>query len=380
MARRTKGGGPLSLALLVLAQLCCAGCCEFSGPRWHGRRSDHFDGRRFHNQVEHEVPPALFVRWAATRKRGAWSEHLDAGPGPPPPARVGDGELRVTWVNHATVLIQVDGVNLLTDPIWGDVAGPLFYAGSHRRHAPGLRLQDLPPIDVVLLSHDHYDHLDIGTLQSLAAAHHPVIVAGLGQRALLRSYGLTNVRELDWGSKLHLGTARGVVIAGVPARHGCMRGLCDRDTTLWLGYVLLTRHGNVYFAGDTGYGPHFQQIGDRYGPLRLALLPIAPAKPRELFAPVHIDAAEAVRAAIVLRAQESLAIHFGTFAQGDDAETEPVDALAAALREHPEVDFRVPEFGIGRDVPPLRAPGLAAPPAPAAPERPPTSSRAAGGS
>ena len=344
---------------MLCTLLFTAGCCAFSGPRYHGPRTDHFDGETFHNFIDHPVPASAFISWALHRQRGAWSEHLDAPPGPPPPPRVADGELRVTWVNHATVLIQLDGVNLLTDPIWGDVAGPVSFVGSHRRHSPGLRFEDLPPIDVVLLSHDHYDHLDLPTLRRLEAAHHPLIVAGLGQRALLKANGMRRVIELDWGQKLHLAHHK-LVVAGVPARHGCMRGLCDRDATLWLGFVVLSPSGNLYFAGDTGYGPHLQQIGDRYGPFRLALLPIAPSKPRELFGAVHLDAAEAVRAAQVTRARQSLAIHFGTFAQGDDAETEPTQLLEETLRTTPGVNFRVPRFGEGWAVPALPEAGAGA--------------------
>ncbi len=337
---------------MLLALLSAGACCEFSGPRYHGPKTDHFDGERFHNFIDTPVPASAYASWALHRKRGAWSSNLDAPSGPPPPRRVADGELRVTWVNHATVLIQVDGFNLLTDPIWGDVAGPVRVAGSHRRHSPGLRFEDLPPIDIVLLSHDHYDHMDLPTLRRLEEAHHPTVVAGLGQRALLREHGLRHVVELDWGRKLHLAHNKLVVI-GVPARHGCMRGACDHDARLWLGFVLLSHSGNLYFAGDTGYGPHLQQIGDRYGPFRLAMLPIAPSRPRELFAAVHLDAAEAVRAAQVTGAQQSLAIHFGTFAQGDDAETEPVELLERTLQAAPGVNFRVPRFGEGWDVPKL---------------------------
>lgn len=352
---------PSHLAMLSTL-LFTAGCCEFSGPRYHGPKTDHFDGERFHNFIDHPVPASSFASWALHRKRGAWTEQLDAPPGPKPPPRVADGELRVTWVNHATVLLQLDGFNILTDPIWGDVAGPVHFAGSHRRHSPGLRIEDLPPVDLVLLSHDHYDHMDLPTLQRLEATHHPLVVAGLGQRALLRANGLRHVIELDWGRKLHLAHNK-LVVVGVPARHGCTRGLCDRDASLWLGFVILSHSGNLYFAGDTGYGPHLQQIGDRYGPFRLALLPIAPGKPRELFAAVHMDAAEAVRAAIVTRAQQSLAIHFGTFAQGDDGEAEPIELLEKTLRGAPGVNFRVPRFGEGWSVPPLQGDAVTTRPA-----------------
>jgi L-ascorbate metabolism protein UlaG (beta-lactamase superfamily) len=315
----------------AIAALCAlSACCEFSGPRWHGRKSDHFDGEKFFNQVPGTAPEApQVIRWRIGRIQGAWPKWIEVPRAPPPPQRVGEGELRVTFVNHATVLIQIDGVNVLTDPIWGEIAGPTPFLGSERHRPPGVRFEDLPPIDVVLISHDHYDHLDTATLQSLEAAHHPRIVAGLGQRALLAQFGLRRVTELDWWQWTGAGALR---IWGVPARHNCRRGACDANGRLWLGFLVRSRFGDVYFAGDTGYGPHLQKIADRFGAPRLALLPIAPGTPRELFGPVHLDEHDAVLAARVLRAQVTVPIHFGTFAQGDEGDGEAEAKLRSALR------------------------------------------------
>jgi L-ascorbate metabolism protein UlaG (beta-lactamase superfamily) len=315
---------------VLLIALLSAGCCEFSGPRWHGRITDHFDGEKFHNQVPGEPTLSDIARWGRGRLPGKWPAFVDAPAAPAPPRRVGKGELRITFVNHATVLVQIDGVNLLTDPIWGEVAGPVPYIARKRRRPPGLRFEDLPPIDAVLISHDHYDHMDIPTLQRLRAGHHPRILAGLGQAALLATFGITNVTELDWWQ--WTGVA-GLKIWGVPARHGCRRGACDRNGRLWLGFVVRSRSQNVYFAGDTGYGPHFQEITDRFGPPSLALLPIAPGLPRKLFAPVHLDGRDAAIAARTLGAAVSVPIHFGTFAQGDEADGEAEARLRAALRD-----------------------------------------------
>jgi L-ascorbate metabolism protein UlaG (beta-lactamase superfamily) len=231
-------------------------------------------------------------------------------------------------VNHATVLIQIDGVNLITDPIWGDIAGPVPWLGRNRRRPPGLRFEDLPPIDAVLISHDHYDHLDLATLQRLETAHHPVFLAGLGQAGLLRTVGLGHVVELDWWQ---WAPVAGLRIGGVPARHDCRRGGCDGNARLWMGFLVRSPAGDVYFAGDTGYGPHFQRIVDRFGPPRLALLPISPGRPHHLFGPVHMDAGDAARAAGVLRARHRVPIHFGTFAQGDEADGEAERKLGEAL-------------------------------------------------
>jgi L-ascorbate metabolism protein UlaG (beta-lactamase superfamily) len=320
----------------LLAGLClaatAAGCCEFSGPRYHGRVSDHFDGEKFHNQIPGKAPGAVAVaRWRLDRKRGPWPDFAAAPPAPRPPERVAG--LRVTLVNHATVLIQLAGINVLTDPIWGDVAGPVHTLGRRRRRPPGVRIEDLPPIDVVLLSHDHYDHLDVPALQRIVEAHHPRILAGLGMARLLATFDIHGVTDLDWWQWTAVG---GVQIWGLPARHGCQRGACDDDARLWLGFLLRTAsQGDVYFAGDSGYGPHFQEIEDRFGPPRLALLPISPGTPRELFAPVHLDARDAVIAARVLRAPDNVPIHFGTFAQGDEGDGEAERKLRETLEELP---------------------------------------------
>ena len=327
-------------ALLIV--LLSAGCCEFSGPRWRGRVTDHFDGQRFHNQIPGEPTLAEIARWRRQRLPGAWPAYVDASPALAPPTRVSEGELRVTFVNHATVLIQMDGLNVLTDPIWDEVAGPVPYLARKRRRPPGIRFEDLPPIDVVLISHDHYDHMDIPTLQRLSAQHRPRFVVGLGQAALLASVGLHRVTELDWWHWTRVG---GVRIWGVPARHNCRRGACDANARLWLGFVLRSRSGDVYFAGDTGYGPHFQEIAERFGGPRVALLPISPGLPRHLFGAVHMDARDAAIAARTLHAKVSIPIHFGTFPQGDEADGEAEAKLRATLREPGSARFVILKNG-----------------------------------
>lgn len=312
----------------VLAAAALTACCEFSGPRWHGRKSDHFDGERFHNQLPGAAPGFwTIVEWRLHRHQGPWPDFVDAPPAPAPPRRV-DG-LRITLVNHSTVLIQLGGFNVLTDPIWEDIAGPLSYLGRRRHRTPGLRLEDLPPIDVVLISHDHYDHLDVGTLGKIARKDHPRIVAGLGMAALLAQNDIHGVTDLDWWQ--WVAPRPGLKIHAVPARHGCRRGPCDDDARLWVGFVISTRQGDVYFAGDTGYGPHLQAIADRFGPPLVALLPIAPGIPRPLFAAVHMDAHEAVLAAKLLKARTNIPIHFGTFSQGDEGDGDAERKLRAEM-------------------------------------------------
>jgi L-ascorbate metabolism protein UlaG (beta-lactamase superfamily) len=315
--------------LAVLAAAALAACCALSGPRWHGRKTDHFDGQRFHNTPIPGTAPGTgtVVKWRFERHPGPWPAFVDMPPAPAPPERV-DG-LRVTFVNHATVLIQIAGFNVLTDPIWGDVAGPVPFLGRRRHRPPGLRLDDLPPIDVVLISHDHYDHLDLLTLGRIARKYHPRIVGGLAMSKLLAAHDIHSVTDLDWWQ--WTSPAPGLQIYGVPARHGCRRTPCDENARLWLGFVIRTHRGDVYFAGDTGYGPHIQSIADRFGPFLVALLPISPGTPRELFGPVHMDAHDAVLAARVLQARTNIPIHFGTFAQGDEGDGEAERKLRAEM-------------------------------------------------
>jgi L-ascorbate metabolism protein UlaG (beta-lactamase superfamily) len=320
----------------------------FSGPKYRGPVSDHFDGTRFQNLTS--IPHGgfrAFLRWQTHRQVGPWQDR-DTPPGPSPPSRVAD--LRVTFVNHATVLLQQDGLNVLTDPIWSLRASPVSFLGPRRHHPPGLRFDDLPPIDAVLLSHNHYDHLDLPTLRRLEARHHPRFFCGLGNGSLLEKAGLHRVTELDWWQSVPLTAA--VDLVAVPAQHFSNRGLFDRDRTLWLGYVLRGPAGRSYFAGDTGAGPHFAEIRRRLGSPRLAVLPIGAYRPPWFMSPVHEAPAEALDAHLALGAGTSVPIHFGTFALGDDGQDEPPRALEEAIaRAHPGARFRVLGFGEGLEVP-----------------------------
>jgi len=309
-----------------------AGCASLTPPRYHGPVSDHFDGKRFHNYVrfkDRQIEDALRRELhTITGKRGHWDDWQEVTTDVPP-TRVGAGELRVTFVNHATVLIQMDSINILTDPIWSKRASPVSWLGPKRHRPPGIRFDDLPPIDLVLISHDHYDHMDLPTLRRLVARFHPRIVAGLGNAKYLASHGVPGAEEIDWWQSLPIGST--MRLSGVPAQHWSARSLTDKWKTLWLGFVVEGPSGSVYFAGDTGLGEFFPLIRERFPHLRLAMLPIAPERPRRAMAPRHASAGEAVRIATMLGAATSVAIHFGTFQQGDDGEEEPVDSLRAAL-------------------------------------------------
>ncbi len=316
-----------------------------AAPHYQGPVTDHFDGEHFHNRERGWQSEGSFLKWQMTKMPTPWPEWIDGQPGPPPPARVDGGRLRVTWVNHATLLVQMDGVNILTDPMWSERCSPVSFAGPRRHRAPGLRIEDLPPLDAVLVSHNHYDHMDVPTLRRLRAP----IFTPLGNSAFLERHGVGAANDLDWWEEVRLDQK--VKITLVPSRHFCARGLSDRNATLWGGFVISGPSGNAYFAGDTGWGNHFAEIGERFGPIRLALLPIGAYQPRWFMKPAHISPEEAVDAHLALGARTSIAMHFGTFQLGDDGHREPLLDLLAALEEKGNPAVLVVEHGVGVEVP-----------------------------
>ncbi len=341
----------LVMTVCALFAMVGGSACLFAVPRWGGPVSDHFDGDQFRNP---QAEPGFtdLVRWQLQRDHAVWPDHVDAVPGPPPPRAVPPGNMRVTFINHATTLVQVDGVNILTDPIWSERCSPVSFVGPKRVRIPGIRFEDLPPIHVVLISHNHYDHMDLPTLRRLEETHHPLVLVGLGNGGFLRDNGLQHVRELDWWH--HTPAPLDVVIHAVPNQHFSGRGLTDRQGALWTAYVVESpRGGSFYFAGDTGYGPHFAAVQKRFPSLRLAILPIGAYRPEWFMGAVHVSPSQALQAHRDLGAATSVAMHFGTFDLADDGVTEAPDVLLKLLAEQPEPKprFWVLGFGEGRDVP-----------------------------
>jgi L-ascorbate metabolism protein UlaG (beta-lactamase superfamily) len=232
-------------------------------------------------------------------------------------------------VNHSTVLLQQRGSNILTDPIWSERASPLSWIGPRRRRKPGVSWEDLPRIDAVLISHNHYDHLDLPTLRRLAARGDSTFIVPASAGQLLRSENIGPFHEVDWGESLSL---PGFTIHCVPALHFSSRGILDRNLTLWCGYVIESQKRLVYFAGDTAFGPHFAQIREKFGSPHLALLPIGAYEPRWFMSPVHMDPGEAVRAHEILAARTCIAIHHGTFRLADEGIDTPKKQLIACAQ------------------------------------------------
>jgi L-ascorbate metabolism protein UlaG (beta-lactamase superfamily) len=292
----------------------------------------HFDGKRFHNPDAPQAAGLLkAIRWKLTSRPQPSPRFIsDVEPSSPPPLVEGRGKLRTTLVNHSTVLLQQGDCNILTDPIWSERTSPLSWIGPRRRRRPGVAFEHLPPIDLVLLSHNHYDHLDLPTLHRLAERGDSAFIAPTGVARLLRARKIGPVHELDWGESFSLA---GVTIHSVPALHFSSRGIFDRNRTLWCGYMIETEQRLIYFAADTAFGPHFAQIREHFGPPDLALLPIGAFEPRWFMSAVHMAPDEAIRAHEILGARTSIAIHHGTFQLADEGIDVPRDLLNATRPE-----------------------------------------------
>jgi len=286
----------------------------------------HFDGKRFFNPDAPQAPGFLDVlRWKLTSRPEPSGRFVGDVEQTKPPSSVEGHDLRVTLINHSTLLLQQDGSHILTDPIWSDRASPLTWIGPRRRRKPGVRWEDLPRIDTVLLSHNHYDHLDLVSLRRLALREQSQFVVPTGAARLLRTQGIGPIHELDWGESLPLGRS---TIHSVPAMHFSARGIFDRNRTLWCGYVIEAAGRVVYFAGDTAFGGHFAKIRERFGAPYLALLPIGAYEPRWFMSAVHMSPADAVRAHNILGAGTSIAIHHGTFQLADEGIDTPKKRLS----------------------------------------------------
>jgi L-ascorbate metabolism protein UlaG (beta-lactamase superfamily) len=296
--------------------------------------SDHFDGERFYNLDRSKTIRKGFgdvLKWRfSSRPMGAWPRRAVNEFSPELPRSLGAAELAVTGINHATDLIQFSGLNLLTDPVFSERVSPVSWLGPRRVRPPGLAFEALPPIDIVLVSHNHYDHMDLATLVRLYRRDRPRFVVPLGNARTLEGAGIEGVVELDWWSETPLGDDASAVL--VPVQHWSGRSLFDRRRALWGGFFIKRSSVSALFAGDTGYGAHFGLIRERLGAPDVSLLPIGAYEPRWFMKDQHINPEEAVRAHLDLGSRLSLGMHFGTFRLTDEGIDDPVTALAESRR------------------------------------------------
>lgn len=296
--------------------------------------SDHFDGSRFFNPDGGGPRSFLdLARWKLGGTNEDWPDTYPS-PYPPdrPPPRVQGRALRVSFVGHATFLIQGEGLNILTDPVWSDRASPFSFIGPKRANPPAIAFDDLPPIDVVLVSHGHYDHLDVETLARVWQRDRPRIVAPLGNDATIRGHDAAiEVTTADWGGVVTLGNGVEAVLEQV--HHWTARGLWDRNRALWCGFVLRGLGNGIFFAGDSGFdeGRPFRRVAERHGPLGLALLPIGAYEPRWFMAGQHMNPSDAVQGFKLLGARQALGYHWGTFKLTDEGVERPIADLSVAL-------------------------------------------------
>ena len=322
-------------------------------PYYSGPPSDHFDGLRFFNPDHPDTDRGLrdLLRWKLKETAAPWPRSVPVRQ-TVPDARIAG--LRATIVGHASVLIQAGDLNVLTDPVWSDRASPLPFAGPRRVWAPGIAFESLPQIDAVLLSHNHYDHLDLATLRRLHIRDSPLMVTPLGNDAILRR-AIPGVRVVtgDWWDRIAIGKGGEVTI--LPAYHWSARTGRDRRMALWSGFMLSTGAGHSYFSGDTGYGNGriFHDVRRRIGRPDLALIPIGAYAPRWFMCAQHTDPNEAVQIMEDLEAVRAVGIHWGVFRLTDEHRDEPPELLRKALARR----------GIAEKLFPAGVPGLSYEPA-----------------
>jgi L-ascorbate metabolism protein UlaG (beta-lactamase superfamily) len=305
-------------------------------------KSDHFDGRRFVNLTGAAGQPFSAVPRMLLTRRTPWPASIDEPPRTP--AALDGAAAAVTFIGHATFLIQTGAGNILTDPMYSQRAGPFNWIGPRRVRQPAVRFDDLPQIAVVLLSHNHYDHCDLRTLAMLAKRFDPLVVTPVGNGRVARSAGVRRVEELDWWQDARTSP---LPVTLTPAHHFSARGPFDKNRALWGGFLIVAGQTRIYFAGDTAYAPFFRDVRQRLGPIDMSLLPIGAYEPRWFMRVVHMNPAEAVQAHLDLESPQSIAMHFGTFQLTAEGLDEPTRDLGIALHANgiPPSRFRALAFG-----------------------------------
>jgi L-ascorbate metabolism protein UlaG (beta-lactamase superfamily) len=320
--------------------LLAAGCATLAYTN-----SDHFDGKKFFNP-DGATPKGFIdlLKWQLGGGKTPWPEHVENKAKPKVATHVLPGQVHLTFINHATMLLQFENLNVITDPVYAERVSPVQWAGPKRVREPGLAFDKLPPIDVVVVSHNHYDHMDLVALKKLNDRFHPQFIVPLANQGLLKGAGVENIVELDWWQS---NTVKSGKITLVPAQHWSSRSPFDRDRALWGGFVIEAGGIRSYFAGDSGYGPHFKMLKERMKEIDVALLPIGAYEPRWFMKYHHMNPDDAVLAHLDLQPKLSIAMHFGCFRLTNEGIDDPVKDLKTALEAHkvPLREFVAPETG-----------------------------------
>jgi L-ascorbate metabolism protein UlaG (beta-lactamase superfamily) len=330
------------------------GWALFGGTRanayYQGPLSDHFDGVRFFNPGQAGPKGGLaFLRWQLGDRGASWPAAFPSQfAADRPPAQVTGDAVRVIYVGHASFLLQAHGKNILIDPVWADRASPLSFLGPKRVNAPGIAFDDLPKIDAVLVTHNHYDHMDTGTIGRLWQRFRPRIVTPLGNDTILKGAVPNIVADaVDWDAAVDLGD--GLVVHAEPTQHWSARGAGDRSHALWASFVVQAGVKKIYCVGDSGFGTGatFERVRGRHPNLALALLPIGAYEPRWFMRTSHMNPDESVQALQLCGAALAFGHHWGTFHLTNEAVEQPAIDLTAALAKHAIVPERFPALRPG---------------------------------
>jgi len=317
-----------------------------SGGNYQGPVSDHFNGKRFQNpsgvNAKGFKDVAKFIK---TRELDKWNNNFNAYVRNEKLPETNPKNFQFLFVNHSSFLLQHQGLNILTDPIWSKRCSPFQFAGPARYRPPGLGFDYLPNIDVVLISHNHYDHLDKNTIKKLNQKHNPVYLVPLGVDKIMKKWGCKKVVALDWWETYAMGSLN---FMATPANHFSSRGTFDRNTTLWCGYILRSVFKTIYYVGDTGYGKNFKNFKDKVGSIDITFIPIGAFKPEWFMGPIHVSPEEAIKLHFEIDSKQSVAMHFGTFPLADDNPERAIKRLNAAMDKNmlTKEDFLIPQEGI----------------------------------
>ena len=319
-------GRPLVFGFCLFQLFGCTSAVEI-------KTSDHFNGEKFSNPTMTEE---FFFGFSdlfrmAREGRPDWPKHVENQGVPRLNEKLGPDDISITFVGHGTFLIQMPGITILTDPVWSDRLGPISWFGAKRVRAPGVKLEHLPNIAVIVISHNHYDHLDIETLRQLNERFAPKVLVPIGDKALIESIGIKDIQELDWWDSIQLNPDTRITFT--PTQHFSRRGLFDLDQSLWGSYYIQHGGRSIYFGGDAGYSAHYTEIKKRLGSTDIALLPIGDYLPGWFMKQIHMSPAEAVLAHKDLGAKLSIGMHFGTFQLSSVAIEQPQIELKEAIEK-----------------------------------------------